>query len=593
MEIAQTKLLAQDLEEALFQWEENRFNNQPLNADIIIQSFPNLENEIPKAISELKEMDWLLGAGEDLNSDSADQLEVTKGDFSTDRIWSMSLLPSLSAIEGYTLVKRIGRGSFGEVWQATGPGDIPLAMKIIPMERGLDVVELRSLNLFKNIHHPHLLTIFGFWFKENHLWIAMELAERNFLDYVQTFKPTQEEIFEFFSDAAETIDFLNQKRHLADNGEKISILHRDIKPQNMLIVGSSLKIGDYGLARILDEEKNEHSGCMTPSYSPPEFFNQKMSLTSDQYSLAITYCKILGGKVPFEGNAAEVMAGHCSRQPDLTMLPLVQREIVAKALNKNPKKRWANCSEFVKALKETSIKKEPVTTPIIGFKILIPCLLGFVLFAFSIPLFKKSEIILKVPRFQETILEGHRGPINCLAFSADEKIAISGGEDKQIILWDLVNAKSNVLPSNHSEKILSLDISKDGKRALSGGAYQDNKIILWDLGYNQPICELKGHQHGVRSVKFLPDGKRAISCSLDCTARLWDLESGTQIQFFQGLDKYDPKNIQFGSPNQVWHMDINEDGKTMVCCLRGGQIQSFDIDSGKVITSLFGPEQFF
>jgi WD40 repeat protein len=94
-------------------------------------------------------------------------------------------------------------------------------------------------------------------------------------------------------------------------------------------------------------------------------------------------------------------------------------------------------------------------------------------------------------------------------------------------------------------------------------------------------------------VRFLPDGKRAISCSLDCTARLWDLETGTQIHFFEEIATYDPRNMQYGSPRQVWHMDVSEDGKTMVCCLRDGRICVHDVDSGKRIQTLNGPEQFY
>jgi len=78
--------------------------------------------------------------------------------------------------------------------------------------------------------------------------------------------------------------------------------------------------------------------------------------------------------------------------------------------------------------------------------------------------------------------------------------------------------------------------------------------------------------------------------SLDCTARLWDLETGTQIHFFEEMATYDPRNMQYGSPRQVWHMDVSEDGKTMVCCLRDGRICVHDVDSGKRIQTLNGPE---
>jgi len=144
-----------------------------------------------------------------------------------------------------------------------------------------------------------------------------------------------------------------------------------------------------------------------------------------------------------------------------------------------------------------------------------------------------------------------------------------------------------------TKNILSIAISKDGQQALSGGALLDNRIILWDLVKGTKIRELIGHQHGVRDICFLPDGKRAISCSYDCTARLWNLETGEQIHFFEYLDTGDPKNLAFGSPRQVWHMDISEDGKTMVCCLRDGKICIYDVESGKRIKTLNGPEQVY
>ena len=315
MDFAQSKM-KQELEEALFSWEEQRLFQKEIPLESLLLSYPALNKNLPRAIKELQEMDWLL---------YPDSEPIGDGFSDNETVVPSTITKGESPIPGYQLIKKIGKGSFGEVWEARGPGDISLAMKIIPMSNGLDLIEIRSLKLFKSIRHPHLLSIFGFWIIDEHLWIAMELAEMNFLEYVNKVHPSENAILSMFIEAAEALDFLNQKQHFSDGGEIVAILHRDIKPQNMLIVGGALKIGDFGLARILDEEKNQHSGCMTPSYSPPEFFQEKMSASSDQYSLAITYCKIRGGTMPFIGNAAEIMAGHCNRQPDLSMIPLQQK----------------------------------------------------------------------------------------------------------------------------------------------------------------------------------------------------------------------------------------------------------------------------
>ena len=66
-------------------------------------------------------------------------------------------------------------------------------------------------------------------------------------------------------------------------------------------MGGSLKVADYGLARVLGHSQASHTGSMTPTYAAPEFFEGKTSGQSDQYSLAVTYCHMRGGRPPFSG----------------------------------------------------------------------------------------------------------------------------------------------------------------------------------------------------------------------------------------------------------------------------------------------------
>ena len=259
-------------------------------------------------------------------------------------------------ILGYRLVEPLGRGGCGEVWKATGPGGFELALKFVCLAESIGPLELRALQIIKDVRHPHLLATFGAWQVGRYLIIAMELAERTLLD---RFRETAgqgfpgipaPEIHEHFLDAARGLDYLNEPRHPSGGAEPVGIQHRDVKPQNLLLVGGSVKVADFGLARILEHTQTGHTGSMTPAYAVPEFFKKQTSSQSDQYSLAITYCHLRGGRLPFTGGMAEVMAGHLLEPPDLTMLPEGEREAAARALAKEPRDRWGSCRAFVEAL---------------------------------------------------------------------------------------------------------------------------------------------------------------------------------------------------------------------------------------------------
>lgn len=263
-------------------------------------------------------------------------------------------------VPGYKLVKRLGSGGFGEVWQAIGPGGFAVALKFIDMGRATGKFELRSLEVMKEVRHAHLLTMFGSWQVGDFLIIAMEMADQTLLDRFKTYKTKgaagipQAELLGYLEEAAKGLDHLNQDRR---------IQHRDIKPHNLLLVGGTVKVADFGLAKLLDASHGSHSGSgQSFPYAAPEFFRDQTAMTSDQYSLAITYCHLRGGRVPFNGTQAQIINGHLRLVPDLSMLPPEERAIVTKALAKNPSERWATCRDFVTALTRRSVPDQ-ITAP--------------------------------------------------------------------------------------------------------------------------------------------------------------------------------------------------------------------------------------
>jgi formylglycine-generating enzyme required for sulfatase activity len=268
-------------------------------------------------------------------------------------------------VAGYRLLSRLGRGGFGEVWKASGPGGVPVALKFV---WGAEV-EARALEFMKFVNYPHLLTTFGIWHVNGLLVIGMELADRTLLERLQealgqgqTGIPF-DELTEYMHEAAKGIDFLNEPRHTVDGKPGCSIVHRDIKPQNLLLVGGGVKVADFGLARALERSLTTRSGGLTPAYASPEQFQGHVSTQTDQYCLGISYCQLRTGFLPFQGEPLHVLAGHLTRPPDLTVLPEAEREIVARALAKQPHDRWPSCREFVRELSESGSKRRARVTP--------------------------------------------------------------------------------------------------------------------------------------------------------------------------------------------------------------------------------------
>jgi serine/threonine protein kinase len=261
------------------------------------------------------------------------------------------LMPGMQPVPEYELVQLLGRGGFGEVWKAHGPGGVPVALKFIRLDARVGEVELRSLGLMKNIHHPHLTGIAGIWQREGLLVIAMELGDATLSDALLEAQRAGlpgipiEPLCEYMREAAKGIDYLC----------KVQIVHRDIKPKNLLLVGGGVKVADFGLAKFLEQALASSSGAMTPSYAAPEFFRGEASGQSDQYALAVSYCELRGGRLPFTGTVAELMAGHLMNPPDLSMLPEPERPVVARALAKNSSERWPDCRSFVRALEQAAL----------------------------------------------------------------------------------------------------------------------------------------------------------------------------------------------------------------------------------------------
>jgi WD40 repeat protein len=130
------------------------------------------------------------------------------------------------------------------------------------------------------------------------------------------------------------------------------------------------------------------------------------------------------------------------------------------------------------------------------------------------------------------IQDGHNGAIQCVAFSPNGKLVVTGGMDATARLWDVQTGKQVHVFRGHAGGIQSICFSPDGKRVLTGSL--DRTARLWDVQTGKQIQSLEGHAEAVSSVAFNFDGNRMLTGGWDRKAALWDVESGKQLQLFEG-----------------------------------------------------------
>src|SRR5262249_52995644 len=271
--------------------------------------------------------------------------------------------PGAEIIAGYQLVQRLGTGGFGEVWKTTAPGGLTKALKIVygHLNEARAEQELKALERIKSVRHPFLLSLERVEIIDNQLLVVTELADRSLLERFQECREAglagipREELLGYVRDAADALDYLN---------ESFGLQHLDIKPQNLLLVGGRIKIGDFGLVKDLRGGSATATGGVTPIYATPEAFDGRVSRYSDQYSLAIVYQEMLTGERPFPGTTTLQLAlQHTSAPPLLDALPPADRPAIARSLAKSPEQRFSSCRELLEALSPVTPHPPGVVTP--------------------------------------------------------------------------------------------------------------------------------------------------------------------------------------------------------------------------------------
>jgi serine/threonine protein kinase len=302
----------------------------------------------------------------------------------------MILRPGEQPVPTYRLQQRLGRGAIGEVWKASAPGGTSVALKFVNLAGKPALKELKALQHVKQVRHANLTPIHAFWMLDQSgdvltneaieeyyagassarrpasrdaarpttLVIAMQIGDESLADRLEACKRQGhvgipvDELLDYMRDAAKGLDFLNAPRHDLGAGP-VGIQHCDVKPQNILLMGDSASVCDFGLARVLGESHTTSAMAGSPAYMAPECIEgHQPSDATDQYSLAISYAELRTGQLPFRDlNYGDVLHAHLTGGLKLDALPEPEQEVIRRATSRQPTARYPSCVAMVKALR--------------------------------------------------------------------------------------------------------------------------------------------------------------------------------------------------------------------------------------------------
>jgi serine/threonine-protein kinase len=247
----------------------------------------------------------------------------------------------------YKILATIGSGGFGTVYLAEDTWiDKKVALKV-PHKQTVDFGELlREPRLLASLNHPNIVAIVTAEKQENVFFIVMEYVPGDTLESIITKTGAL--------DLPVALDFACQICNAVDHAHRHGVLHRDLRPSNVLVSAQGLaKVADFGTSRFLEIAAHGTTVIGSPPYMAPEQFQGKAVFASDVYSLGVTLFQMLTGVLPYESPSpadlgrlanGELLVAPRSKNPKV---PKAINDIVLKAMAPGISARYQRVSDLL------------------------------------------------------------------------------------------------------------------------------------------------------------------------------------------------------------------------------------------------------
>ena len=452
-----------------------------------------------------------------------------------------------AALPLYELGPQLGQGNFGLVLKGRHRHlKRAVAIKVLSGREDAPANFAAEAQVLAGFDHPHIVRVHDYNEADGLCLIVMELLAGGTLAERRKGMPAE-------AACAVGLAVAAALACAHDRG----ILHRDIKPQNILFdEAGTAKVVDFGIAKILEGTAATASGLAgTPLYMAPEQIRgSKLAATTDLYGLGVLLYELLSGAPPFDRHLPLPALYRChldTKPPKPTGVPGPLAQVVMKALAKDPAARQESAHAFaIELARAAHTVFGPRWTTRVGIGLWLYDEIREAADHSAHPGDPRVAMTLPPPGTATPPPRPAPAPLRPVAAGSD----------------------SGLRPSRkltgHTGRVASVVFHPDGQLLASGGA--DNTVRLWDVTDRtapKPLGkELTGHTGPVRSVAFHPDGQLLASGGADNTVRLWDVTDRTAPRLLRN-------ELTHRRTGRVEALAFSPDGRLLASAGTGGQMR--------------------